>query len=172
VTAAAGPVSCDGGASILAEISTKGLAGLKVTVTSDVVQDLFPLPSDVDTDRPVYFRVYWLSDTAATTKTFVPLLLYGQLSDGSAIAAPTTALDTIIASDTSLGANKLAVTSWGIINENKLTGGRMMNVQFKMNGTCVTKTVWVIGYEMEYTPWTCQLETDRLGYEPPRYLDY
>lgn len=153
VTAATGPVSSDAGASTLAEITTAGLAGLKLTATTDLVQDCFPVPFDYDIAQPSYWRVWWTSDTAAVTKTFTATMKYKSIGAGTAIAAAATALDTAIASDTSPGANKLAITAWGKMAGSKLTRGqKLLSVSFQAAGTCATKTIWIVGYEFEYTP--------------------
>jgi len=172
VTNATGPVSCDAGASTLVEIGTKGLGGLKCTATTDLVQDLFPIPWDYDTEQKSYWRVYWASDTTAVTKTFTPTMKYTILTDGTAIAAAATGFSSNPASDLSLGANTLAVTGWGYLNANLLTGGKTLNIGIQTKGTCATKDVWIIGYEVEYTPHTSRVDVGRMGREPERTLDY
>lgn len=152
ISSATGPITADAGASTVAEIGTSGIGGIKCTATGDIAQDFFPVPVDMDVSKKTYWRVWWTSDTAATTKTFTATMKYKNIGTGTAIAVGATALNTAIASDTSPGANKLAKTAWGVMNANKLTEGGFVSVKLQAAGTCATKTLWIIGYEYEYTP--------------------
>jgi len=172
VTGAAGPVDSSAGASTLVEMNNKGIAGMKVTATTDLVLDYFPTPWDYDVTLPSYWRVLWTADTAATTKTLLPVLKYSQLSNGSAIAAGTTALDTAIAKDTTLGAYKLHVSPWGKMNADKLTGGKLLSISIQADGSVTTKTAWILGYEFEYTPQTSGQDVGRMEREGHRRLTY
>jgi len=172
VSGAAGPISSEAGATILVEIGSSGLGGYKCQATADLVQDMFPIPSDLDTEKKTYWRVYWTTDTTKITKKFTPTMKYTVISNASDIAAAGTAFTSNPAADTSQGANKLHVTGWGYLTSHILTGGKMANIGIQAKGTCVTKDVWIIGYEVEYTPHACASEVGRMAMEYDRHLDY
>jgi len=172
VTNATGPVGSDTGAPIIAEIGTKGLGGLKASATSDVIGDYFPLPYDFDVTQPSYWRVYWTTDTTATTKTFAPALVYGQLSNNKAIAHGTSVMNTTVAADTSLGANKLHVTAWATMNADSLVGGKLTTLKITTAGSVAAVEVWVLGYELEYTPHTAGQDVGKMVREAHRRLVY
>lgn len=152
ITAGTGPVSCDAGGTVLHEIGTSGMAAFKMTATADLAQDFIIIPPDFDVSQASYWRCYFTSDTTKTTKTWTPTMKYKKIGAGTAIAAAATALDTVIAQDTSPGANKLAITPWGTLNANKLTRGGFVAISFKASGTLATNGLWFLGYEFEYTP--------------------
>jgi hypothetical protein len=122
----------------------------------------------MDVTRATYWRVWWLSDTAATTKTFTATFKYKKIGSGTAVAAADTALSTAIASDVTQGANKLQKTAWGVLNADTLTDGAFVSTSIQCVGTAATKTVWIIGYEYEYTPLKGSADVGKMAREALR----
>lgn len=160
---AAGPIGSGTGACALGEINGKFVAA-QMTATTDIVADLFMLPYDVDHNKPFYVRIYWATAATPTTDTVSWVTKYGQLSNASALAIGTTALDTAITLlDVSAGANKINQTSWGTIAKDTLEPGKLISFHHDITAatlTIATESVYLIGYEMEYSP---RFGSDMLG---------
>lgn len=154
---ATGLVGRHTGAPVTAEISTLGYGAVQFDTAGDEFVHVLPLPRDVDVDQPIYFRIYWTTDstTAADTATFI--LTYADIAAGEALTAADTALSTAIAVDTygSASADVLAITEWGKLNGKTLTAGDLLILETEIDATDATigsEYIYYFGLEMEYTP--------------------
>ena len=155
VTNATGGIFAGAGDVILGEISTFGLAAARLEATTDLVLDARPMPVDLDVRFPVYLRVFWSSDSATAADDATMLIRYNAKADQETVAAPTTALNTTIAEDRLGGQYFLCRTSWGEIDADTLTDGDVLGLELSCSATdadIANEYIWLIGYEMEYTP--------------------
>lgn len=149
---ATGPVGSGTGAPDITEINAKFTAA-DLRATTDVLVDVVMLPYDLDETFKTYFRVYWSTTSTTTTDNLTWKLLYGQMSNAGAAAIGTTALDTALAQQTVTLGNIVTITGWGNIAANKpLAPGKLMTMHCDLHSTDATEAVFLIGYEMEYTP--------------------
>lgn len=152
------------GAAAADEVKATGLAGAAVAATTDVVPDAILLPYDLDQEQETRIRVYWDTEATPTTDTLKWVGKYGTLSNASAIAVGTTAFDTVIAQDTSAGADKLNISAWGIIIKNKLSPGKLTTFNFQPATTTINlagEPTHFLGYEIEYAPRRTSREAGR-----------
>lgn len=110
------------------EVTDSGVCGLHLDADGDGVAFAWPIPFDLDIDYEVEFRVHWSSGSTTTTDTIEWIVKYKELTvDSTAIDAPSTALNTVIATDTNVaGVNAWQATAWGKINGGTLTNGRIL----------------------------------------------
>jgi len=154
---ATGLVGWHTGAPVFAELSTLGYGAVKFELASDEYVQVLPLPRDVDVDHPVYFRVYWSTESTEATDTAEFILTYADIAAGEEMTAADTALNTVIATDTwgTATAFTLAITEWGKINASTLSNGDLMVLETEINATDATiasEFIYFLGLEMEYTP--------------------
>lgn len=155
ITDADGGLFAGTGAVILGEISTTGIGAARLEATTDLVLDARPIPSDLDVRYPVYLRVAWSSDSATGADTATMQILYNLKADAEVLAAPATALDTVIAADTLTTQYNLCVSPWGQIDGATITDGDILGLTLLCSATdadIANEYIWLIGYEMEYTP--------------------
>lgn len=154
------------GAAAVAEVGTTGLCAAKLTATGDIVADIWPVPYDLDDTQETHIRVYWATAATPTTDDCTWVAKIGVLSNASAIAVGSTAIGgTAIAEDRSAGADKLNITSWGDISALKLSPGKLCTVHLDISATDVTigtEFIYLIGYELEYTPQRCSHEVGQM----------
>jgi hypothetical protein len=144
------------GAPITKEISTFGMNGVLMDTDGDVLDHYLRLPWDVDLKRDIKFRVHWTSGSATTADTIDWKVFYlGLVPNSTTIAAATTALDTVIAQDTVVGAYADQVTEWGILKGDTLGQNvEALTIQVEMDTFAVglTEDKFLLGLEMAYTP--------------------
>ena len=155
-TAATGPAHLHTGGVTLNEISTFGLAAARLEASSDVIVDARPLPVDFDIDYPMYLRIYWSTDSATTTDGVTLRIRYNAKTDGEVLTdGAVSTLDTAITEDTVAGQYYLHKTAWGVINADTFADGDLFIMEIMCTATDVTiasEYVFILGYEMEYTP--------------------
>lgn len=122
-------------------------------------------PYDLDVKHPIGFRVaYTLDHDGAGTATVAWILLQDAIAEGSAIALPSTALNTTIANDSYVDGNRVAsvtdfLLQWsgrGIRNslglsKEQVEDGAFITMKLEMDAATNETTVRFIGMEMDYT---------------------
>jgi len=85
----------------MGEVSTFGITGLTMTTATDRVNHLMQMPYDLDPQKNIYLSTYWCANTTSTSEAVTWLVTYLPLqANVTTLAAATTALDTVIGSDT------------------------------------------------------------------------
>lgn len=132
-------ISAAAGNPSFGEVSTFGFTGLHMDAAGDSIAHLWPIPYDLDTKSPIEFRVWWSSASTNTDDTFTWKVLYAQYTiDATVLAAPTSALSTVIAADTLVGANYIQATPWGKLNGGLLTDGNILGLEIELDATDAT----------------------------------
>ena len=151
VSAGTGP-----GAPVQQEISTFGLNAVLMDTAADALDHNLHLPYDVDRNRPIKFRVHWTSGSSTTADTITWKVFYlAIVPDSTTIAAATTALDTVIAQDTVIGAYTYQVTDYGAIAAGTLgptVEALALQVEMDAFAAGLTEDKFLLGLEMLYTP--------------------
>jgi hypothetical protein len=140
---------------VLAELSTLGIGAARLEDLTDKILHAMNLPHDVDVTQPIYARVHWTSDSAAAEDTATMKVQYKAIADQEALAAPDTALDTVIAADTLGGQLYLCKSPWGTINANKIAKDDLVVFEVSCSATDATiasEYIYVLGLELEYSP--------------------
>jgi hypothetical protein len=144
------------GAPVQKEISTFGLVGCLMEADGDVLDHHLMLPYDVDLKKDIRFRVHWTSGSSTTADTIDWKVFYlGIVNDSTTIAAATTALDTVIAQDTVIGAYTWQTTAYGVLKGETLGQDvESMTIQVEMDTFAVglTEDKFLLGLEMVYSP--------------------
>ncbi len=118
------PEGAGTGAPEYAEIAASSICGVLFAASTDTHGFRWRLPMDIDLSKDIDFRLHWSNSAAAATGSCLWAVTYLPIVHGTTtIAAPATALDTVVASDVDLGANIMATTEWG-----SLTGGTLTTV--------------------------------------------
>lgn len=143
---------------VTTELGSLGYGAVKFELDGDEYVHVLPLPRDLDTDHPIYFRIYWTTAGTETTDTAQFILTYADIAAGEELTAADTALSTVIATDTfgSGTALTLAITEWGKLNAGTLTAGDLLILETEINATDVTIAsdfIYYLGLEIEYTPY-------------------
>ena len=155
VTNADGSIYAGAGDVVAATISNSGLSGARLEATTDIICDFRPVPADCDVTYPIYFRVYWSSESSTGADTATLRIRYGAIADQEVMAAPATALSTAITVDTLGGQYYLCRTAWGTLDADSLVDGDFLGIEVMCTATDATiasEYIFVLGYEMEYTP--------------------
>ncbi len=153
--------SFDDGDAIFNEFSSFGFGGFSIAAAGDSVTAFVPnLLQIADLSETIGVRVLWGCDgTPAATDDVTWAVLYDQADPGEALAAPATALDTVIANHepAHTTASRLERTSRGIINANTFDetaklGTFAVNVEADvLNGYSANEVVF-LGVEFDYMP--------------------
>ena len=152
----------------LVEIGTTGLVALKTNTQNDDISHLMPIPWDLDRHQATRARVWWACESVTAADTILWAVLYKVLTAGTtAIAAPATALDTVINAAT-LGtttAKVIQASSWGIINAGKIVNtANLIGLLVKLSNFAagLTEDKYLLGLELEYTRRTANTPRNQL----------
>ena len=144
--------------STVIEIGTSGVTGLKMTAAGNSVMHLFALPRTFDPKYSLRARLHWSSGSTDTADTIDWKILYTPIVyNVTAIAAPATALDTVIPQDTVpvATANAHCVTAWGSISPNKLADNvEALLIEMEMDAFAVglSEAKHLLALELAWTP--------------------
>jgi hypothetical protein len=156
IGAAGVSVGANTGACVTQEISTFGLVAPMMDTAGDVLDHNLHLPYDVDRNKPIKFRVHWTSGSSTTDDTILWKVFYlAIVPDSTTIAAASTALGTVIATDNVIGAYTWQVTSYGAIPAGTLAPNvEALTLQVEMDAFAagLTEDKFLLGLEMLYTP--------------------
>lgn len=144
------------GAPVQQEISTFGVVSILMDTAGDLLDHHLQLPYDVDLKKDIRFRVHWTSGSSTTADTITWKVFYKAIvPDTTTIAAASTALDTVIAEDTVIGAYTWQVTSWGVLKAGTLalnTEALMLQVEMDAFAVGLSEDKFPLGLEMAYSP--------------------
>lgn len=140
----------------LATISTFGRQGFTVTAGALCFCTL-PL-QEMDRGHPIRLRVRFATRSLTATHTHTWIVLYkkyilGDTTDG-VMAAPATALNTVIAVATDTGVDYCEqATAWGKINGGSI-GDTVdgLEASVELDATDASETIYLTGLEVEFTP--------------------
>ena len=155
---ATGLVGRHSGAPTTGELGALGYGAVRFDGAGDEFVQILPLPRDVDVEHPIYFRVYWTTDSTTSADTIDFILTYADIAADEELTAADTALSTAIAQDTygTTTALTLKTTAWGKLNGSTLTKGDFLILETEMDATDIdvgsSEIVYFLGLEMEYTP--------------------
>lgn len=143
----------------LVEIGTTGLIGLQMLTAGDDVRHVMRVPSHWDRHHDIKARVIWATESVTTTDGLTWKILYGELTpNSSAVAAPATALDTVIAEQlvSVAVAKTMYRTAAGIIVAKSIADAALY-LSFLVEadaqtGNPLSDGVYLLGVEFEYTP--------------------
>jgi hypothetical protein len=171
-TAAAALQGLDDGAPLAGEVSSFGYYGINIAAAGDSFTTLnIDLPPDIDPTKEIGVRVLWVNDGAvATTDAITWLVTYDQVDVGEALAAPSTALNTVIASQSPAATTTLILkrSSRGIINadtfdETFRQGALAINVEADVLTGFSADEVVFLGLEIDYIPRRCASAYEDVG---------
>lgn len=156
IGAAGVSVGAGTGAPVQQEVSTFGIVACMMDTAGDLLDHNIRLPGDVDLKRDIRFRVDWTSGSATTADTIDWKVFYRAIvPDTTTIAAAATALDTVIAQDTVIGAYTWQRTAYGILKGGTLAQNveaLMLQVELDAFAAGLTEDKFLLGLEMTYTP--------------------
>lgn len=156
IGAAGVSVGANTGAAVQQEISTFGIVSILMDTAGDVIDHNMQLPHDVDINKHIYFRVHWTSGSSTTADTIDWKVFYKAIvPDSTTIAAASTALDTVIAQDTVIGAYTWQTTAWGVLKGGTLAvnvEALMLQVEMDAFAAGLTEDKFPLGLEMMYSP--------------------
>lgn len=167
--------SAGAGNPLLKQISNFGLMGLLCASAGDDIRHTMLIPADLDREKPVYFRAHWTSLAAAVgARTITWKVMLKTLIPGTtALAAPSTTLDTAIAAQAPAGtAYTIERSPAGVLNKNKLLGSNanalMWSLICEMDAfdASFVENKYLLGLELEYSP---KLSNGRSGPEAPKW---
>lgn len=153
--------SFDDGATQFLEFSTFGFGGMSIAAAGDsfsaILYDFLPL---CDLSKEIGVRVIFAADaTPGATDVVEWVVLYDQADIGEALAAPATALDTVIATHTPghTTASRQERTGRGIINANKFDeaaklGSLAVNIEANTLTNYGADEVKFMALEFDYMP--------------------
>ena len=159
--AGSGFVGMDDGAPVVGEISSFGIGGIQIAAAGDKMSvcllDLLP---DIDVAQEIGVRVLWVNNgVVATSDSVTWLVTYDQVDVGEAMAAASTALDTVIAAQSPSATTTLILkkTSRGIINaatfdNTARAGGITFSVEADVLSGFSANEVVFLGLEIDYIP--------------------
>jgi hypothetical protein len=149
-------VGANTGAPVQQEISTFGVVGILMDTAGDVLDHNWSLPYDVDLNKDILFRVHWTSGSSTTADTITWKVFYKPIVPNSTtIAAASTALDTVIAQDTVIGAYTWQATEWGVLNGGTLAANvekLMLQVELDAFAAGLTEDKFPLELEIAYSP--------------------
>lgn len=156
IGAAGVSVGANTGAPVQQEISTFGIVSVLMDTAGDVIDHNWSLPADLDINKNIYFRLHWTSGSATTADTIDWKVFYKPIVPNSTtIAAASTALDTVIAQDTVVGAYTWQTTEWGILNAGTLAHDvekLMLQVELDAFAAGLTEDKFPLELEIAYSP--------------------
>lgn len=153
--------SAGAGNPLIKNINALGLMGLLCASAGDDIRHTMLIPSDLDRAKPVYFRAHWASAAAAVgARTITWKVMYKALVPGTtALAAPSTVLDTPIAAQAPKGtAYTIERSPAGVLNRGSLLGTNkdalMWSLILEMDAfdAAFVENKYLLGLELEYTP--------------------
>jgi len=139
-------------------INSLGLIGGRLAALTDQVLHMMRIPEKWDLAEDLHFRVHWMSNDTVAAQTATFTLLYDQIAEGAALAAPATALSTpLVADEDSVVAYGLNVSDdKGILAGDTLSKDRFLVLSLAITddvGLDVTSDeVFLLGLEIEYMP--------------------
>lgn len=142
------------------EISTIGHVGLLMNTDGMEVTHYMMLPSNFDRRHPLYVRLHWTNGGTDVADTILWKVRYTKIvPNTTAIIDVATALDTVIATDTTPAAtaNTWAATEWGAILP-KVTAiadnveAILWEIEMDTKDTDMSEDSWLLGMELAWTP--------------------
>lgn len=135
-------------------INSTNLTGVQFGTAGHVIRHVMPLPRDWDTTKDIYVRALYTTGSATTTDGVTWKVFFKNLSlDSDAITGTiNTALGTVIAADTVIGAYKLQQSPPGKISANTLTKD-LLELEVEMDASDVdlaAEGVYLLGIEFAY----------------------
>lgn len=160
IGAAGVSVSAHTGAAVEKELAAVGTVGLFMDDAGDMLNMFFPIPRNLNPTQPIGVRVVYATGSADDTDAVEWIVLYDVITEGTAVAVGSTALDTVIGSETLAGvASSLEISGRGIIDANKVTETQMSNnLSFftmlveAQALTSITEDVILLGLLIDYVP--------------------
>lgn len=146
------------GAPVEQEVSTFGFVGILLDTAGDMVVTGGKIPYDLDVHQKVKVRVVWTCGSTDVADTIDFIVLYRALTpEVTALAVPSTALDTTIAQDTVPAATAYTVnsTAWGVINANTISEQAehwQFLVEMDAFAAGLAEDKFALGVEVLYTP--------------------
>lgn len=130
----------------IAEVNSSGIIAPICNADNEGFCCKWIIPTDCDVSKQIDFRVYWCDVTdAAGTGTALWVVTYNAVTfGGTALAAATTALDTVLVAQTNLAAYIPQWTAWGSISAAKTgittlsPGESMLNLKVILDLTTIT----------------------------------
>lgn len=150
--------SAGAGNPYMTEIGSLGLAGMLMAAAADDVRHTMIVPSHWNRHHDIGVRVIWSSEAAAVGDRDVTWkFLYLELTPGTtALAAPATALDTVITAQAPAGTAKVIERgNQGIIAANSIADAALywsFLVEMDAIDAAFTENVYLLGVEFEYVP--------------------
>lgn len=139
------------------EVSSLAAIGALMNTDGDTVTTTWTLPGDADPAKDIYVRVLWTSGSQTSADTVLWKVFYKLVSlDNDALSASiTTALNTVIATDTVGSSTAYVVrrTSWGVINGASITNvGCILQLLLEMDTKAVglAEDLYALGIEFAY----------------------
>ena len=146
------------GAPISKEISSFGFNGVLLDTNGDQVVTDHLLPYDFDIAKNAYVRVHWACGSTDTANTIDWKVLYRALiPEVTALAAPSTALNTVIAQDLVPVATAYTVnrSPWGTINAGSIDPAAehmAWLVEMTTFAVGLSEDKFLLGLELLYSP--------------------
>lgn len=151
-----------------AEVTNVGM-GTWIMTDGEFLNGYILCPYDLDPKFDIGFKVaYTLDHDGAGAATVSWILLQDAIAEGSAIALPSTALDTVIGLLDSYGAGAvtdflLAITGRGVrsaanigLTRAQIETGAFLTFKLEMDAAVNETTVRFIGLIMDYVPQMCE----------------
>ena len=161
IGAAGVSVGAHTGAPVQQEISTLGMVGLLLDTAGDMVNMLTVVPHDLNVLHPIGVRVVYQTGSATAADTIEWIVLYDAITEGTALAVGTTALDTVIGTETVTGvAQAMEVSSRGVIDGGTLAetvpGNAVSffswNIEMNAFAAGLTEDKIFLGLSVDYVP--------------------
>lgn len=139
----------------ISEVSTFGFSAVQMEAAGDDCRLLIPVPDNMALSQQMKVSVAWSTDSVTTTQTATWKVLFKAIAAGEALAAPTTALDTVIAADavddTAYGFQE---TPQGVINGATFEKGDIIAMLLELDAVSVlnpaSDKVYCHGVFIEY----------------------
>jgi hypothetical protein len=145
------------GTAVAQDINSLGIAGLLMDTANDLHFHETRVPWDMDPEDEVGFVVFWTSGSSTTADTIDFKVTFDIIATGAAYAAPSTALDTVVAQDTVTGAYHNQQTARGIKNAGFTTraviaaGAKMViGVELDAFAAGLDEDKFFVGLEIDY----------------------
>ena len=157
---AAADASAHTGVPVEKEMGAVGTVGLFMDDAGDMLSMMFPVPRNLNPTHPIGVRVVFATGSPTAADEVEWIVLFDVITEGSAIAVGSTALDTVIGSQALSGvADALEYSARGVINANAVTEAQMSNnISFfsmlveAQAFTGITEDVIFLGLAIDYMP--------------------
>ena len=133
----------------ITEINSLGIYGVRMSAVGNFVDHIFSVSKDFNVGTNIKIEVVWCTSSANTAYTATWKVLYKATSENEVLSAADIGLGTPITADNVVGSYNLAISPYGVVNQDAFNHGDMLHLRISLSAVTgfnlATDAVFLMG---------------------------